>query len=73
LCRAEKRASVNAAVGICSFASEERRSRRRQMMRVEGVGMVVGIIFYEALGDVVGVLLFVVFLGVADILQSLVG
>jgi hypothetical protein len=51
---------VKAAVGMCSFASEERRSRRLSAM-TKFVGMVVGIMFFlGALSGSVGVLLFVV-------------
>jgi hypothetical protein len=51
---------MKAAVGMCSFASEEKRSRRLSAM-TKFVGMVVGIMFFlGALSGSVGVLLFVV-------------
>jgi hypothetical protein len=50
---------MKATVGMCSFASEERRSRR-QSVKAEATGTVVDIIFLGAPGGSVAALLFVV-------------
>jgi hypothetical protein len=54
LCRAERSARVKAAVGMCSFACEER--RRRMSVMAEVVGMVVEIILSGADGGSLGLL-----------------